>query len=208
MPARRSPPLKTRLGALPESALRQLFVLAVDEVPALATWLESHLSKQAVVSPPPKPASTFDAGRWRSDVQRALSFVNPHDWKRPAGADDLLEPLVERAIAVLEQGDPDTALSMLEVLCDEVVPDYEQYEGETELSECLEGVSETMAKAILSAPRAEEVRRSLEHKVKGWQGDLAAYGGDDPFSAVAQALSAPAGTRPARPPAKSTRRRS
>jgi len=98
------------------------------------------------------------------------------------------DEIEKQAVTFLEGNDPHNALIILTEIADQVIPDYEQLEDETQLSDYFTGWANTMAIAILSADLTPTEKTALQGKIKGWQHNLSDYGADESIALVALAL--------------------
>lgn len=204
-----APPLEdlllTQLSILERPVLVALLEASIRHAPGYREWLGTTLAQRQdlirvtlptpssasspTASPPPVPKQfpPVNLKELEHRMKRLLRGVTPGKW---SGIDtpDALEPILHDADECLKRGDGMNALAILKMVCDEVVPAYDEYEGECELAMCLDSVGQSMAEAVLLMHLEPQTLQALHIEVEKWASQLGTEGDEAPFTSVLQAL--------------------
>lgn len=109
----------------------------------------------------------------------------------PSDVPEQLDPVVDAARMMVADGDGASAIAVLRVVCEPVVENYEEYEGDCEVAEFLEyDVVPLLTEAIELGDINPHERQELAGVLAAWDEQFEEYIGITPFEKPRQALRA------------------
>ena len=183
------------LEDLSREELRALVLQLLEREPELYDWIQAMTAAPASPSKA-KPArkKKIDAEIYRRqarNVLHSLDRVRASEayWGMGGFADGLRE-IQASAQKFLDAGDPDTALTILLALVEEVTNShaYEYLDDSNgELGDYMNGIGLPLAEAILSVEKSDKERAQLAQKLKKWERELRDYGIEEGLDLALQA---------------------
>jgi len=180
------PEAADRLAELSPEQLRLLIANLIEQKPELGDWFLVMIDSLA--TSPPAATSTsgsqrhtpVDEAAFRRQVSRAVGLLDYRNhWESIWAMIDGLDAAQAQAAAFLNGADFHNALALMLILGEEVIPDYEQLEEESQLADFLDGWSGDLTEAILGARLSQVEREELSQQLEGWTESLADYGLDE-----------------------------
>jgi uncharacterized Zn finger protein len=192
------PGLRTLLEGQSREQLLALLLFLTEQEPDIVETIEDFVAAPAV-SVGKLPAE-IDLGRLQAQIKTAVREIGRNAYAAYAEAyeewpliSEALDPAIEQARALLEQGEPRAALLVLEAATTAWIEgcrrlDLDFLEDSADLGEGnLLSFAEVWSEALLSADLSAEERRAWERKLEAWMETM--IGGDVlemPLTAVRQ----------------------
>jgi uncharacterized Zn finger protein len=186
------PPTTDLLSNLDREALVTLLINLLEAHPQLADWVEAQVAlaevqpqEQQTEEPGPRQRHTpLDPQAFRRQVRSILRGAGRMDPYGVANVAASLSNIVGQADPFLEAGDGRNALVILEVVADEYLPDWIEYDYEGESTWLFADLGSAFAEAILSADLSKAERDAWAERLSGWQQAIDDYGFDEGFDAA------------------------
>jgi uncharacterized Zn finger protein len=175
---RARPSLRTLLEGQSRDQLLALLHFLVEQHPELIDAIEDFVTSSAEEKPP----VAVDVNRLQAQIRAKIVETGRYAYNAYARADDYwtpvseaLDPAIEQAGALLDQGEPRTALLLLEAAtlawiegCRRLDPVFLEDSEDVE-EENLSAFAEIWSEALLSADLSPEERREWERKLTSWK---------------------------------------
>jgi uncharacterized Zn finger protein len=194
------PPASELLADCDRDTLHDVLVDVLDDRPELAAEVEQRLAEEgapATVESEAEPSgvrASLDPETARRRVRDLL------DLSRPSGASDPradierrvddLSDLVDDAWTLVEAGDGDTALDVLEAIAEELLGEewlHLSYDDSGAIFECLDELGAACTEAVLIADLSSDDREAWAVRLDAGADELASYTREPPFRAAAAA---------------------
>lgn len=193
------------LADLNRDDLLALITKLLERQPELADWIESMMIAPALAKSRKPRRKKVDAEVYRRQVRNVLHSLDrlraSEAYWGMGGLANGLRDVQASAYKFLEAGDPDTALTILLALVEEMANShaYEYLDdSDGELGDFISGVGLPLAEAALSAELSEIQRQQHAQKLKKWMRELGDYGLDSSLDVALDALTYGWGQAPAR----------
>ncbi|WP_018256534.1 SWIM zinc finger family protein [Halomicrobium katesii] len=192
------PPVSELLADCDRETLYDVLVDVLDDRPELAAEVEQRLAEEgapATVESEAESAAvraSLDPETVRSRVRDLLDFSRSSGVSDPRAdmerrVDDLSD-LVDDAWALVEAGDGDAALDVLEAITEELLGEEWlrlSYDDSGAIFECLDELGAACTEAVLTADLTSEERETWIAQLDTWADELASYTREPPFRAGA-----------------------
>ncbi len=192
------PSLRTLLEGKSREELLALLLFLTEQEPDIVETIENFVAAPAV-SVGESPAE-IDLGRLQAQIKTAVREIGRNAYAAYVEADEewpliseALDPAIEQARALLDQGEPRAALLVLEAAttawlegCRRLDLDFLEDSADLEEDNLL-SFAEVWSEALLSADLSAEERRAWKRKLEAWMETM--IGGDVlemPLTAVRQ----------------------
>ena len=191
------PTLEEMLASLSQEQLRQLLTALVERSPLLMDAIEGELAllrcEPSAAPSDTRRTSPGEANRVRRYVRTLLHSVN---YARVADAHGQVDAvitqlyqLLSRASGLLEIGDAEAALTLLDAITDEYVREWTHLDdSDARASSFFEELASLWTETMLSLSFSARRRRRWLRKLDGWSQALEEYGIDQVFDPVQAAL--------------------
>ena len=177
------------LAGLDGDTLRHLLTELLTRHPDLLDEVEAALATQSAQSTPPHRRTPLNPAPYRRQVISILhsldSIRHSEAYWAVSGMVSGLRQVLEAAEDFLAADDGESALVILQVLSEEVIETYPEFEyAETDVAEFIEELGQPLAEAILNCDLTPARRQELLGQLTRWADHLDDYG-------VEEALDAP-----------------
>ncbi|MFB6233987.1 MAG: SWIM zinc finger domain-containing protein [Halopenitus sp.] len=194
------PPVSELLADCDRDTLYEVLVDLLDDRPELVDDVEQRLAEQGVTAAvesetePPVSQASLNPDQVRRrvrdllDLSQASAVSDPRaDMERRV---DDLSALVDDAWTLVEAGDGDTALDVLEAIAEELLGEEWlrlSYDDSGAIFECLDELGAACTEAVLTADLTSDEREAWAAQLDTWADELASYTREPPFRAAAAA---------------------
>ncbi|MGE5602804.1 MAG: SWIM zinc finger family protein, partial [Nitrososphaerales archaeon] len=186
------------LADLDADALRGLLRDLLARRSDLVNWLEAQLTVQrsraqtssaaGAGSHRVSPKAAVDVKAIRRMVRSAMAASGEYD--ATSGVVASLDEVLSLARQAIENDDGETALAIIQVIADGVIPGWEDHDdSDGEFGDWFRTLGAVAAEALLTADLAPSEREKWASQLATWQGELDDYGVDDAFGAAMLAAS-------------------
>jgi len=198
------PTVDALIETLDAAQLRAVVQALVARHPGLIDEIESCVAVQAsqaspepapsssAVPPPPRPAAV-DPAPFRRQVHSILRSLDrmrsSEAYWHVGGVVDQVRGLLDRAWELIEAGDGNNALRVLEGITDAYVNEwYNLDDSDGDASAFFSDLGAVWTEAALTADLTPEERAQWIETLAAWQGEIDEYGIDEGFEAAQEAL--------------------
>jgi len=198
------PTVDTLIEPLDAAQLRAVVLTLVERHPGLIDEIESCVAVQAseavpepapepaVALPPPRPA-VVDPAPFRRQVHSILRSLDrmrsSEAYWHVGGVVDQVRGLLDQVWQLIEAGDGNNALRVLEGITDAYVNAwYNLDDSDGDASAFFEDLAAVWTEAALTADLTPEEREQWIETLEAWQDEIDKYGIDEGFGAAQEAL--------------------
>ena len=173
------PALRIQLEGKSREELLALIMFLAEQNPDIIETIEDFVAVPA--DPVAESPAGIDLDRLQAQIKTAVREIGHNAYAAYSEADDewpliseTLDPAIEQAVSYLDQGEPRTALRILEAAttawiegCRRLDWDFLEDSAEAE-EEHLMSFADAWNEALLSADLSQEERRKWEQKLESW----------------------------------------